>query len=98
VSKIINFPLRAPTPIAAPYAPDPRNGEVYATESHLCHYVNGEELEVWDGFVVVHMSRSGDSASIDRGFASLEAAEAHAIREATRRNAVYLPPQRGGRN
>jgi len=98
MSKIVQFPGRYSPKDPVKYVPEPRNGEVYATESYLCRYIDGEELEVWDGFVVVHMSRSGDSASIDRGFPSLEAAEAHAIREATRRNAVYLPPQRGGRN
>lgn len=80
----------------APYLPNPRNGEVYATESHLCRDIDGEEIETFDGFAVVHVSRSGDSASIDRGYETMADAEAGALREAMKRNAVLLTSNKGG--
>jgi hypothetical protein len=71
-----------------PYRPDPRNGEVYATSSFLTQYIDGLEIETPDGFIVVHMSRSGDSAAIFRGCESMEEAEAAVERIARERNAV----------
>jgi hypothetical protein len=71
-----------------PYRPDSRNGEVYATSSYLTQYIDGVEIETPDGFIVVHMSRSGDSAAIFRGYESIEEAEAAASRIARERKAV----------
>ena len=68
-----------------PYAPDPRNGEVYATE---IKYVDGVETETLGGFVVVHMADDGDTAEIFRGYSTLEEAQADAERIARERHAV----------
>ena len=67
---------------------DARDGEVYATASFLTHYIDGAEIETPDGFVVVHMSRSGDSAAIFRGYDTIDDAEAAARYIARKRNAV----------
>lgn len=71
-----------------PLAPDPRNGEVYATELCDCHFEGGQEIQTPAGFGVVHMSRSGGSASIIRGFANMAEAKAGALLEARKRGAV----------
>ena len=71
-----------------PYAPDPRNGEVYATKIDEIKYVDGVETETFGGFVVVHMADDGDSAAIFWGYETLEEAEADAERIARERKAV----------
>jgi hypothetical protein len=68
-----------------PCAPDPRNGEVYATE---IKYVDGVGTETYGGFVVVHMADDGHAAEIFRGYATLEEAQAAAERIARERHAV----------
>lgn len=86
---VIQFRQREFKPV---YRPDPRNGEVYACEGFACvHEKNGVITEAPAGFIVVHMSRSGDSAGIQHGFATMEDAQTAAYQEAVRRNAVYLP-------
>jgi hypothetical protein len=72
----------------AEYRPDPANGEVYATEFFECSYIDGSEVQTPAGFAVVHMSQHGGSADLQRGFETMEAAQAAAIAEARRRNAV----------
>jgi hypothetical protein len=71
-----------------PYTPDPKNGEVYATESFWWRYENGQEIETSAGFVVVHMSHSGNSAGMYGEFETLAEAQAAAVRIARERNAV----------
>ena len=71
-----------------PYAPDPRNGEVYATKIDEIKYVDGVETETFGGFVVVHMADDGHAAEIFRGYATLEEAQADAERIARERHAV----------
>jgi hypothetical protein len=73
-----------PSPTA--YVPDPRNGEVYATESFERRCENGQEIAA--GFVVVHISQSGNSAGMYRGFETLAEAQAAAVRIAREHNAV----------
>jgi hypothetical protein len=70
------------------YRPDPRNGEVYATEAFVCRRENGQWIEEPDGFMVVHMSYSGGSAGGCGGFETLEEAQAAAVRIAREHNAV----------
>ena len=70
------------------YVPDPRNGEVYATESFEWRCENGQEIETSAGFVVVHISQSGNSAGMYGGFETLAEAQAAALRIARERNAV----------
>lgn len=72
------------------YRPDPANGEVYATEFFECCYLDGHEVQTPAGFAVVHESRSGSSAGVQRGFKTMEAAKTAAIAEAVRRNAVLF--------
>lgn len=71
-----------------PYRPDPKNGEVYATE--WCQHHCQEESEATGprDFAVVHMSQYGDSADVRRGFVTLETAQAEASRLARELNAV----------
>jgi hypothetical protein len=71
-----------------PYTPDPRNGEVYATACDKCRYENGQWIEEPDGFMVVHMYRSGTSAGGSTGYKTLEEAQAEAERLARECNAV----------
>lgn len=75
-------------PFRRPYVPDPCNSEVYAIDSFLTEYIDGAEIETPDGFVVVHMSRGGDSAAIYRGYISMRDAEIAALHIARERNAV----------
>ncbi|ABA04755.1 hypothetical protein Nwi_1494 [Nitrobacter winogradskyi Nb-255] len=70
------------------YRPDPANGEVYATEFFECSYIDGNEVQTPAGFAVVHESKSGGSAGIQRGFETMEAAKIAAVAEAVRLNAV----------
>jgi hypothetical protein len=70
------------------YTPDPRNGEVYATEAFVCRRENGQWIEEPDGFMVVHMSHSGNSVGGCAGFETLEEAQAAAVRIAREYNAV----------
>jgi hypothetical protein len=70
------------------YAPDRRNGEVYATEWVECRYDSGQEIEAPASFVVARISHSGESAGIYRGFETLAEAEAAAVCIARERNAV----------
>jgi hypothetical protein len=84
---VIAFRKRSTAPVAA-VEPDPRNGEVYACEFFQTTYVDGREIEKPSGFIWVHMSRSGDSASMERGFETLQEAEAAAKDRAHRFGAV----------
>jgi hypothetical protein len=70
--------------------PDPRNGTVCACESHRVEYVGDEEVETFDSYMVVHMSRSGNSTSVTDGYKTLAEAEAAAMQEARRRNAILI--------
>ena len=74
--------------------PDPHNGEYYAIESPGVEYIGNKEVVTSVDYAVVHMSRSGDSAGYHGGYKSLAAAEAAALREARRRNCIFIP--RGG--
>jgi hypothetical protein len=79
---------------SAAYAPDPRNGEVYAAEWFDCRYEDGQEIESCEGFIVVHMSHARGSAATYhsaatyRGFETLAEAQAAAERIAREYNAV----------
>jgi hypothetical protein len=86
---VIAFHKRLTAPDAVPQ-PDPRNGEVYACEFSQTSYVDGREIETPSGFMWVHMSRSGDSASMERGFETLQEAEDAAERRATLFGAIYV--------
>jgi hypothetical protein len=86
-----NISARANIPVdwetfPQPYVPDPRNGEVYATETFLWDSVDG--VENFDGFAVVHMSSGGGSAGVYGNYETLEEAQAAAVRIARERNAV----------
>lgn len=70
------------------YRPDPRNGEVYACESFQCTYDGPQEIQSPNGFIVVHTSCSGDNAAVLGKFETLELAQAAAVTEAQRRQAV----------
>ena len=65
-----------------PYEPDPKNGEVFITEWGECRPHAPTE------FAVVYRARSIDSADVRRGFATLKAARASALRLAREHNAV----------
>lgn len=65
-----------------PYEPDPKNGEVFVTEWGECRPHSPTE------FAVVYRTRSVDSADVRRGFATLKAARASALRLAREHNAV----------
>jgi hypothetical protein len=65
-----------------PYEPDPKNGEVYVTTWGECL------PNVPTEFAVVHTSQPGDGSEVLRGFATLKAAQASALRLARERNAV----------
>jgi len=75
-------------PFRRPYAPDPRNGEVYATEMYEIKYVDGVETETFAGFDVVHMAYNGDSPGMCGTYETLEEAQAAAVRIARERNAM----------
>jgi hypothetical protein len=88
-----------PRPTVAPLPSrrtDPRNGEVYASASIRTTYVDGQELETLDGFMWIHMSRSGDSAYSENGFETLAEAEAGARQRALKTGAVFVPSIEGG--
>jgi hypothetical protein len=70
-----------------PRKPDPRNGFVCATESYETKCVDDIETETIAGFIAVHMSHSGDSGAIYRGYATIQQAEAAARRIARDLNA-----------
>jgi hypothetical protein len=71
-----------------PYAPDPKNGEVYAIEIDEIKFVDGVETKTFGGFVVLHMADDRDSAAILRGYETLEEAQADAKRIARKHSAV----------
>jgi hypothetical protein len=81
-----------------PYDPDPRNGEVYATETVLWDIVDGVETETPNGFAVVHMSSGGGSAGGCDGFETLAEAQAAAERIAREHNAVLCEALEGRAN
>jgi hypothetical protein len=83
------LPFKNPSRLEG-YRPDPANGEVYATEFFECCYIDGTEVQTPAGFAVVHMSHHGDSASVQGGFETMEAAQAAALAEARRLNAVLV--------
>lgn len=80
----------------APYLPDPRNGEVWACESFDCRYVGDVEIQTSQGFDVIHMAANGDSFGCFSNHRSMAEAEAVALREAKRLNAVFVPSSQGG--
>jgi hypothetical protein len=71
-----------------PYEPDPKNGEVFITEW-------GEwRPHAPTEFAVVYLAQSVDSADVRRGFATLKAARASALRLAREHNAVLAESAR----
>ena len=75
------------------YQPDPRKGEVSAREHHFTDVTS----ETFTSDAVLHISWSGDSASIDRGYATMVDAEAAAYQQAKRCNATFGPSNEGGK-
>jgi hypothetical protein len=57
-----------------PYEPDPKNGEVYVTTWGECH------PNVPTEFAVVRTSQPGNGSEVLRGFPTLKAAQASALR------------------
>jgi hypothetical protein len=73
------------------YSPDPRNGTVYTQKVTLPEGPDGTgPLATF--FHVMHESASGDSYGTIETFVTREAADAAALQEAIRRNAIYEPP------
>ena len=76
------------------YQPDERHGEAYATEFTV---EEGCGKPAYTTFAAIHMSDSGDSASIDRGYDTLFEAEVAAYLMARRLNAMFVPSDTGER-
>jgi hypothetical protein len=82
-------PQLAPAPLPL-RKNDQRNGEVYACEYILTTYVDGREVETPDGFMWIHISRSGTSAYSENGFETLAAAEIAGQQRALNKGAVFV--------